>query len=166
MGNLLGVKRDFDALEVRRLRAARFFQQGESQAEIARVLGVHRQTVHRWVKRKEREGQGALEKAGRAGRKPGLIASQLRRIARELKRGPEALGYRTSLWTVARVGDLIERKCGIRYHRGHVWKILRQMGWSYHRPAGRISERDAPAICRWREPKKKPNRRSIHRFHR
>lgn len=46
MGNLRGVKRDFDAPEARRLSAARLFKWGESQAEVARALGVHRQTVH------------------------------------------------------------------------------------------------------------------------
>jgi transposase len=151
MGNPRGVKRDFDALEARRLRAARLFQQGESQAEIARVLRVHRQTVHRWAKQVEGEGRAALKKAGRAGRKPRLSAAELRRIAQELKRGPEVLGYETSLWTAPRVADLIERECGIRYHPGHVWKILRQMGWSCQRPAGRALERD--------ELKKKPKKR-------
>ena len=130
MGNPRGVKRDFVALEARRLRAARMFQQGESQAEIARVLGVHRQTVHRWSKQVEQEGRAALKRAGRAGRKPRLSAGELRRIAQELKRGPEVLGYETSLWTAPRVVVLIERECGIRYHPGHVWRILRKMGWS------------------------------------
>src|ERR1700689_388131 len=65
------------------------FQQGESQAEIARVLGVHRQTVHRWSKQVEQEGRAALKKAGRAGRKPRLSTANLQRIAQELKRGPE-----------------------------------------------------------------------------
>jgi transposase len=160
MGNPRGVKRDFDALEARRLRAARLFQQGESQAEIARILGVHRQTVHRWAKQVEGEGRTALKKAGRAGRKPRMNAAELRRIAQELKRGPEVLGYETSLWTAPRVADLIERECGIRYHPGHVWKILQQMGWSCPRPAGRALERDEVAIrrskkLRWPEPKKR-----------
>src|SRR5713226_1843218 len=164
MGNLRGVKRDFDALEARRLCAARLFKQGESQAEVARALGVHRQTVHRWAKRVEREGRAALKQAGRAGRKPRLSAVELRRIEQELKRGPEALGYETSLWTAPRVADLIERECGIRYHPGHVWKILRQMGWSCERPAGRALGRDGPAIRRWKkdrrpELKKKPKKR-------
>jgi transposase len=151
MGNPLGVKRDFDVLEARRLRFATFFRQGKSQAEIARVLGVHRQTVHRWAKRVEREGHGALKKAGRAGRKPRLIAAQLLRIAQGLKRGPGVLGYQTRLWTVPLVADLIERKCGIRYHPGHVWKILRRMGWSYQRPTERTLKRGEPAIRRWRK---------------
>ena len=171
MGNLRGVKRDFDALEARRLRAARFFQRGESQAEIARVLRVHRQTVHRWAKRVEREGRGALKKAGRAGRKPRLSAAEWRRIAKELKRGAKVLGYETSLWTAPRVADLIERKCGTRYHPGHVWKILRQMGWSCRRPTGRALGRDGLVIRRWKkhrwlQVKKSPNTGTTHRLRR
>jgi len=81
MGNPRGVKRDFDALETRRLRAANLLQQGKSQAEVARMLGAHRQTVHRWATRVEREGRAGLKKAGRAGRKPRLGAAELRRIA-------------------------------------------------------------------------------------
>jgi transposase len=120
--------------------------------------------VHRWAKQVEGEGRAALRKAGRAGRKPRLSAAELRRIAQELKRGPEVLGYETSLWTAPRVADLIERECGIRYHPGHVWKILRQMGWSCQRPAGRALERDETGIrCwkkqRWPELKKKPKKR-------
>ena len=171
MGNPRGVKRDFDALEARRLRAARLFQQGKSQAEIARVLRVHRQTVHRWAKQVEGEGRAALRKAGRAGRKPRLSAAELRRLAQELKRGPEVLGYETSLWTAPRVADLIERECGIRYHPGHVWKILRQMGWSCQQPEGRALERDETGIRRWKkqrwpELKKSRKRGANHRLHR
>ena len=164
MGNPRGVKRDFDALEERRLRAASLFKQGESQAEVARLLGVHRQTVHRGARRLEVEGGAALKQAGRAGRKPRLSAVELRRIEQALKRGPEVLGYETSLWTSPRVADLIERECGVRYHSGHVWKILRQMGWSCQRPAGRAVERDEAASRQWKkqrwpELKKKPKKK-------
>jgi transposase len=169
MGNPRGVKRDFDALEARRLRAARLFQQGKSQAEIARVLRVHRQTVHRWAKQVEGEGQAALRKAGRAGRKPRLSAAELRRLAQELKRGPEVLGYETSLWTAPRVADLIERECGIRYHPGHVWKILRQMGWSGRRGEHWSGTRQAFGAGRssaGRSLKKSRKRGANHRLHR
>ena len=164
MGNPRGVKRDFDALEGRRLRAASLLKQGESQAEVARVLGVHRQTVYRWAARVRAQGRAALRKAGRAGRKPRLSRAELRPIEQGLKRGPEALGYETSLWTAPRVADLIERSCGVKYHPGHVWRILRQMGWSCQRPAGRALERDESAIRRWKkqrwpELKKKPKKR-------
>jgi transposase len=46
------------------------------------------------------------------------------------------------MWTANRVVHLIEQECGVSYHPGHVWKILRQLGWSCQRPAGRALERD------------------------
>lgn len=164
MGNPRGVKRDFSALEARRLRAARLLKQGESQAEVARALGVHRQTVYRWAARVRAQGCAALKQAGRAGRKPRLSAAELRRIEQGLKLGPEALGYETGLWTAPRVAELIERECRVKYHPGHVWRILRRMGWSCQRPAGRALERDEAAIRRWKrqrwpELKKKPKKR-------
>lgn len=151
MGNPAGVRRDFKALEQRRLRAARLLGKGYSEAEVARRVGVHRQSVNRWAQQLAAGGPTALRRAGRAGRKPRLTATDLRRIEEALKRGPEALGYGSSLWTAWRVADLIERECGIKFSTGHVWRILRdELGWSPQRPAGRALERDERAIRRWK----------------
>jgi Winged helix-turn helix len=57
-------------------------------------------------------------------------------------RGPTAHGYATQLWTLARVAEVIERITGVRYHPGHVWRLLRELGWSVQRPARRAAERD------------------------
>jgi transposase len=99
MGNPKGVKRDFNQLEARRLQAAKLFEQGLSQGEVARRLNVHRQSVSRWFQGWEKQGVKALKKAGRAGRKPRLQAAELEQLGRGLKEGPEALGYGTGLWT-------------------------------------------------------------------
>jgi len=164
MGNPAGLKRNFDALEKRRMQAARLLKKGVHEAEVARRVGVHRQSVNRWARQLNESGISGLKKAGRAGRKPRLSEADLERIRKALKRGPEALGYETSLWTAWRAADLIERECGIKYHSGHVWKILRNLGWSCQRPTGRALERDEDAIRRWKknrwpELKKKPSRK-------
>jgi transposase len=166
MGNPAGVRRDFDALEKRRLQAARLLRKGVHEAEVARRVGVHRQSVNRWARQLDGQGIRGLKKAGRAGRKPRLTASDLRKIEEGLKRGPEALGYESSLWTAWRVADLIERECGVRYTGGHVWWLLRQLGWSCQRPAGRALERDEDKIRRWKkerwpELKKKPESKAV-----
>jgi transposase len=165
MGNPAGVKRDFEVLEERRFRAAALLRKGLSEAEVARQLGVHRQSVNRWAKQLGEGGRRALRKAGRAGRKPLLQESDLRRIEEGLKRGPEALGYHTSLWTSARVADLIEKESGVRYHPGHAWRILGHLGWSCQRPTGRALERDEEASRRWKRYrwpaiKKKPAKKA------
>lgn len=164
MGNPAGVKRDFEALEERRLRAHTLFRQGLTDAEVARRLGVHRQSVGRWRKQISEHGRAGLKQAGRAGRKPRLSQGDLRKIERKLKEGPQALGYETGLWTLQRVADLIKQECAVEYHPGHVWWLLGKMGWSCQRPTGRAVERDEASIEQWKKKrwpwlKKKPSAR-------
>ncbi|HVV73185.1 MAG TPA: helix-turn-helix domain-containing protein, partial [Verrucomicrobiae bacterium] len=142
MGNPKGVKRDFDQLERRRLQAAKLFDKGLSQAEVSRQLNVHRQSVSRWHQAWKANGARALRKVGRAGRKPLLQAAQLEQLSRGLKRGPEAMGYGTGPWTTRQVAEFIHRQIGLKFHPGHVWRILRSLGWSSHRLVGRGTWRD------------------------
>ena len=132
------------------MEAAKLLKEGVSQSEVARRLGVHRQSVIRWARQLAQSGRAGLKKAGRAGRKPRLSSTQLKQIEHALKRGPEARGYASGLWTASRVRELIEDQCGVRYHQAHVWRILRQLGWSCQRPSGRALERDEEAIRDWK----------------
>jgi len=151
MGNPAGVRRDFAALEERRMEAARLLRAGLSQAEVARKVGVHRQSVSRWARELAGSGLRGLRKAERTGRPPRLTAAQLRDLERALKRGPEAFGFTSGLWTASRVRNLIEYRTGVRYHEDHVWRILRKLNWSCQRPAGRALERDEQAIRYWKK---------------
>ena len=149
MGNPAGVQRDFEALEKRRFQAIRLWERGHNQSEIARQLRVVRQSVARWVQQYRAQGQSGLKQAGRGGRKPRLSEQQRQRIEKLLLRGPERLGYETPLWTCPRVAHLIGQEFGVRYHEGHVWKILVSLGWSPQRPEGRARERDEEQVQRW-----------------
>ncbi len=141
--------RDFKGLERRRMRAVRLFEEGETQATVAHRLGVSRTTAMRWAEAWERNGPEGLRAAGRAGRKPRLSMEQLDEIEQALLEGPRALGYVTELWTLPRVAELIHRMTGERYHSGHVWRLLRGLGWSLQKPTTRARERDEAAIQRW-----------------
>ena len=159
------MRRDFAALEERRFLAAELIRKGVHEAEVARQVGVCRQSVNRWVQQLQAQGKKGLQQAGRAGRKPKIAAKELQQIEKQLKAGPEAQGYQTGLWTLPRVAKLIETECGVSYHPGHVWRILRTLGWSVQRPTGRAIERDEEAIARWKKYrwpaiKKKPGTRS------
>src|ERR1700688_2459614 len=151
MGNPAGVPRDVDALEKRRFQAIQLWGRGLSQSEIARQLRVVRQSVARWVHEYRAEGKSALQKAGRAGRKPRLNEQQRQQLEKLLLRGPEQLGYETPLWTCPRVAHLIEQEFKVRYHEGHVWRILDGLGWSPQRPEGRARERNEEQVLQWRK---------------
>src|ERR1700747_737137 len=98
MGNPRGVRRDFEALERRRLEGLRLLKQGYNQSEVARRVKVCSQTVSRWARAVAEEGERALEAVGRAGRKPLLDETQRERLTARLLEGPERLGYETPLW--------------------------------------------------------------------
>lgn len=144
-----GGPRDFGAMERRRKRAGQLFGKGKSQADVVRELGVSRQSVSRWHADWLAGGAQALNGAGRAGRLPQLDAADLRRVERRLLKGPLENGYPTDMWTLQRVAEVIEAETGITYHPGHVWRLLRQMGWSRQRPARRAVERNDEAIASW-----------------
>jgi transposase len=136
-------------MEQRRLRAAELFEQGQTQAEVARTLRVSRQSAHDWYVRWQANGTDGLRAAGRAGRRPRLSVEQREAISQALLQGARAHGFDTDLWTLARVATVVEEVTGIAHHPGHVWRVLKSMGWSLQRPARRAAERDEQAIARW-----------------
>lgn len=157
--------RDFDAMERRRLEAARLLKRGIWPAEVARRLGVSRQSVHRWQQSLTQEGRRGLRQAGRAGRLPKLTPADLQWLTRALTAGPQAHGYAMGLWTLKRVAQLIESQCGVRYSQPRVWQILRTLGWSCQRPTGQARQRDEVAIRDWKRTqwptlKKTPRRKA------
>jgi transposase len=143
-------RRDRQAYQDRRLHAADLFQEGVHQAEVARRLGVSRQTVSRWQRRWQADGTDGLRSAGPPGRTPNLSVAQLDTVEQALLQGAKAHGFDTDLWTLGRIAEVIWRTTGVRHHPAHVWKLLRhQLGWSLQRPARRAVERDEQAIRQW-----------------
>lgn len=155
---------DRNEQETRRRRAAQLFKEGLSQADVARFLQVSRQSVSRWYESWRAGGTKALKKAPRTGRPAMLTAKELKQVEKALLEGALAHGFSTDLWTLARVAEVIARETGVAYHPGHVWKVLRAMGWSLQKPARRAIERDEEAIATWvketwPEVKRGPSRR-------
>jgi len=119
-------RRNFQAMEKLRERAAELFARGVSQADVARELDVSRQSVSRWQASFRHGGAEALRGAGRAGRKPRLTASDLKRLEQALRRGARASGYPTELWTLPRVTEPTESLLGVSYHPGHALRLMGQ----------------------------------------
>jgi transposase len=136
-----------ERLQARRLRAAELFAAGARQAEVARRLGVSRQSVSDWHARWQAGGRDALRSRGPTGPTPRLSDRQLEQA---LLKGATASGFVGELWTLGRVATVIERLTGAHHHRAHVWALLHhRLGWSVQRPVRRAAERDQAAIDRW-----------------
>ncbi len=144
-----GPRRDRDAQEQVRLQAAELFARQVPQAEIAVELGVDRKNVSRWYRRWQQGGVEALRSRGATGRTPRVSPAQLAEVEQVLLAGARASGFDNDLWTLARVAQAIQERTGVAHHPGHVWRLLRQLGWSVQRPARRAAERDDAAVERW-----------------
>ena len=151
-------------LEQRRRQAISLLGQGLKAIQVAQALGASPASVTRWRQAYEKQGQAGLSARPHPGRRPKLTARQRERLGKLLLQGPAAHGYRTELWTLARVAEVIAVTFGVPYHPSQVWRILRAMGWTCQKPERRARERDEEAIARWRRVdwpniKKRPKKR-------
>jgi transposase len=105
-----------DLLEDRRRRALALVDSGCSLNEAARRIGCGASSVMRWYQARRRGGEQALCVGFSPGRPPKLRPKQLQRLIRLLLKGPMARGYRTNLWTTARIALLIDEEFGVDYH--------------------------------------------------
>ena len=156
-------------LEHQRRTAARLLEQGMMPIRVAEALGVSPAAVTRWKQAWQKGGEDALAGKPHPGGTSRLTPAQRRRLVRLLLQGPRKHGYRTELWTLARVAEVIAVNFGVQYHPGHVWKILRAMAWSSQKPERRARERDEQAIATWRQDewagiKKRPKKRAKRRI--
>ena len=157
--------------EQRRLRGIALLDQGHTQAEVARQLGVTPSAVSQWAKTRRERGDDALRANPHPGPAPKLNTRQLARLEKMLLQGPRKHGWASELWTLPRIVDLIECKFGVTYDQSGVWHLLHRMGWSAQKPERRARERDEEAIAAWRKRdwphiKKRATKRAKHRVRR
>jgi transposase len=137
-------------LEARRRRAAEFFQERRPLREIATLLGVSLTSVKRWKRTWKAEGVEGLAAKPHPGPACKLSEEQRKSLVETLLKGPTAAGYRTDLWTCARVAKVVRKQFGVSYHRDHMRRILHDLGFSPQKPRRVAREQDAAAVERWR----------------
>jgi transposase len=138
-----------------RNRAVRAVLNGMTQAQAARVFGVHHNAVNRWIKRYRQGGWDGLAER-RRGRRPGEQAAlsepqQQELIALVRDATPDQLGLAGFLWTREAVAELITRRYGLLLARTTVGAYLRGWGFSPQKPQRRALEQNPAAVRRWLE---------------
>jgi transposase len=64
---------------------------------------------------------------------------------------PSSARSRVDSKTTAGVAEVIRREFGVSYHRAHISRVLRDIGWSLQKPVRRAVQRDEKAIEAWRK---------------
>ena len=121
-----------------------------------------RQTAYTWKAVLDEGGIDALRAMPTRGRPARLDDEQLRGLGRVLLSKPTEHGFGTELWTLKRVGVLIERLYGVKFSQTQIWRILGGHSFSVQKPERRAIERDEDAVQTWKRKswpalKKKPS---------
>jgi putative transposase len=136
--------------EERRLAALAWIQAGtHTNQAIADHFGVSVHTVYTWKERLRKHE--SLQATVAPGRTPFLSETQREQVRTLLRAGPLAYDFQDDTWTTARVRDVIGQHLGVWYHRDHVRKLLRALGFTPQTPDGRALERNTLRIATWVE---------------
>ena len=143
-------ERDGQYRVAKRIHAVLLNSEGYSSGRLAEILRAPRSRVSAWLADYEAYGLEALLEGHRSGRSPRL--SETQRVALEdiVDSGPVAYGLDTGVWTSAMIARVIAEEFGLRYHPGHVRKVLASMGFSVQRPRRVLARADPAAQDRWR----------------
>jgi len=125
-------------------------QQGWAQHDIAVALDVSKGAVSRWIRAANDAGAGVLLSRSSPGHPAKLTPAQKCQIPEFLGHGAEAYGFRGDVWTCSRVAEVIRWEFGIGYHKDHVSRLLKDLGWTPQVPITHAIQRDEAAIARWR----------------
>lgn len=133
--------------------------------EIARLLHVPRSCVHQWVNAWNEYRMLGLLEGHRSGRRPRLTEDNKQRLLDIVDSGPVAYGLQTGVWTSPIVAKVIEEEFEVKYHPGHVRRLLRNIGLSVQRPTTKLAAADPKKQNRWiryTQPnlKKKPEKKA------
>lgn len=126
---------------------------GKKQVEAAKIFGVTRQAVGRWLKAYRSGGSPAL-KAKRQGRPKGgsLLPWQAAQIAKAVvDHYPDQLKLPFYLWTREAVSLLIRRRFGVRLSVWTVGRYLSRWGFTPQKPVRRAFEQNPQEVRRWLE---------------
>lgn len=148
-----------------RCKAIKAVRDGKKQVEVAKILGITRQAVGKWVKA-HREGGAKALRAKPKGRPKGgaLFPRQAAQITKAIvDHCPEQLKLPFYLWTREAVGQLIERRFGIRLSIWTVGRYLARWGFTPQKPVRRAFEKSPEQVRHWLEQKYPAIRRQAKR---
>lgn len=137
------------SLESVRVQAVQARKRGARVCDIANALGVHPNSVSRWVGQYNAGGARALRSTKSSGRPRKIDCRDLfPKIKRIVSRDATSFGFDTPLWTIPRLQKVLKSELDLKLSRATLHRRLTEIGLSFQKPEKRAFQQD-------------PNRRKI-----
>jgi len=153
LGNLIALRKQAQADKAPRvalrIQGVMLSLGKHSVTDIAQLLHIHRSTVHSWILSWNAHGKQGLYEGHRSGRPSALTDQDKEGLSDIVDSGPVAYGLQTGVWTSPIIAQVIEDEFAVRYHPGHVRKLLKEMGFSVQRPTTKLVQADPKKRNKW-----------------
>ncbi len=141
------LERTFKGTPDRRLRdrcqAVLMADRGRRRGQIAEDLGVHRASVHRWLRAYQAAGLEGLRIRWAAGQPPRIPEERAATILAWVKEGPQGCGLERANWTYAELAAHLHRVHGIEVRETAMRAFCRRHSVRPYRPTYRYLRGDA-----------------------
>jgi len=133
-------------------RAVENYRNGMPAVSIAKLLGVSRETVHRWCRVKKSRKSLTRISNSLAGRQSKINSDNAEEILRLLKTPAVDYGYETDFWTTARIQQVVKKMLGLKISRMAIHRTLKKLDQSYRKPETQYySKNKDKEMVEWRK---------------
>lgn len=154
------VKTDSDPRVRQRAQALLLVGDGQSMAEVARLLHMAAHRLRVWRSRFLVEGRAGLVDRPRGGRPHALDAAARALLEEALEQGPQAYGLPMTIWSIRDLHALLLRERGLQVSVDTVHRAVQALGFRYRRPRHDLTHRQdreavaaAMQVLHWLEKK-------------
>lgn len=141
---------DREALAQLRIRAVSQIRNGESPELVAKVLGVNRVTVYRWLGRFAADGYTGLKRKKAPGKEPLLNHSQMKSLYyMVIDSTPEQMKLPFALWTLAGIQKCIRDRFDLNLSKATMGRVMARLGLSFQKPLQRAYEQNGTLVKTW-----------------
>jgi transposase len=138
-----------------RIAALLLLLEGWKSSQIARLFGLTRWSVVRWIQGVNGRGILAVKAKKQSGRPCRLDEQIQRALEKDLEKSPRALGLKRNRWDGVVVVEYLERVHGVRLKVRQAQRWIRRLGFSLRQPIYRYAQATTEGVEEFRKTVKK-----------
>jgi transposase len=121
----------------------------ESVNHAAKILGVHRSSIHNWINRYKETGKVQRFYGSNVGRPSSINEKNGRALLKILKQPASNFGYETDFWTRPRIIQVARAKLSLKLTKTAVLRFCKRFELSYKKPETRYYEANTKEQKAW-----------------